>query len=117
MNEKTIATIIKVSIPSIIAIGAGIFVVKVVKEYKKQYSELKDELDETNEILSQTVNIMDMQEAEMKEVIYVREDEIENLKEAIRSATFDDVDYTGKFTPNDELEVLRKRTLGSFDVA
>ena len=40
MNEKTIATIIKVSIPSIIAIGAGIFVVKVVKEYKKQYKRL-----------------------------------------------------------------------------
>ena len=117
MNEKTIATIIKVSIPSIIAIGAGIFVVKVVKEYKKQYSELKDELDETNEILSQTVNIMDMQEAEMKEVIYVREDEIENLKEAIRSATFDDVDYTGKFTPNDELEEMRKRTMRSLEVA
>lgn len=64
-----------------------VFCSKVVKEYKKQYSELKDELDETNEILSQTVNVMDLQEAEMKEVIDAREVEIETLKESIRSAT------------------------------
>ena len=100
-----------------ISIGAGIFVVKVVKEYKKQYSELKDELDETNEILSQTVDVMGIQEAEMKEVIDAREDEIETLKESIRSATFDDVDYTGKFTPNEEFEEMRKRAMRSLEVA
>ena len=107
--NKTLVTVIKIGVPIVATAVAGVFTFKVVKEYKRQYANLQEELDQTNNILEETIMVSEKEKDELSKTISYFKDEKTELENQLFKATHEDIDYTGRFVPNQELSEMRKQ--------
>lgn len=109
MNEKVLSMIIKVGIPTVVVAAAGVFTFKIVKEYKRQYANLQEQLEQTNDILEETILVSQNEKDELSKTIEYFKDEKSALEEQLEQASNQDIDYTGRFIPNQEFAEMRKQ--------